>query len=190
MTTLADLLKNSDMGGYSPQQSEPVVSRRGSLWPVTEYADGSSEWDANSGLSGHLMRGLDNLTSGRGSFWGAGDAAAQGDWRGAGHYAGDVAANIGTDGIAIPKPYGALGMSGGGPIYMSSAAGARAAAYRQKQWDEAIRLIKSQPEKFVEGTPGWKLIDDLERIFYTQSLGGPVKGKPSAPATILPFKSE
>lgn len=176
MTTLAEQLKG--MG------AEKRVVRRGSILPTTEYSDGSADYlDMQSGIPGMLG----SLLRGKGAIWDAGNKAAAGDWQGAGYSGGQAAGMAMSGGMGMARPTGSVGMAGN-PIPISSWHGPRAAALRQRQMDEALALMRANPEKFMPGSRGAPLVDQLERAAQRYSFGDPVSPPPTAPGTVLPLR--
>lgn len=173
---MADLM--SDMGGYGGRQIPRAgeITERLSVLPFGRDAYGRVQM---------AMPGL--MHDGLQAFSNAGDAAARGDWRGAGYAGGQAAGMAMGGGMGLPRPSGSLGMAGN-PIPMSSWHGPRAAALRQRQMDEALALMRANPEKFMPGSRGAPLVDQLEYAAKSMQFGPPVKQPPAAPGGVVGFR--
>lgn len=169
----------ADVLGYGPSQipSSNALAQRASILPIGIDVYGGAQW---------AVPGM--IHDGWNAFWGAGDAAAAGDWQGAGRAGAQAAGMAMTGGMAMPRPANALASNGGRPTYLSEMHGARAAAYREQQKQEAIRLMRENAELFASHPEGFKILEQLERAAMRDSFGPSIKPPPVGGGSVLPFR--
>jgi len=179
-----------------PDLMSPQITERAFWLPFGIDAGGQKRWVV-PGFLHDMGTALDNVTSGRGAFWDAGDNAASGDWRGAGHAAGDVALNVGLAGSVVPKPANAVGIFGGRlaaerlaaqgetrPLQMLTKMEEleKAGVPREKIWEETAKIGEGSPyigsHRGVDKQPRFEIDDSKATLPYSQPgmvYDGPVK---------------
>lgn len=171
------LMSGYGMGGYDPRQvpRSDVLAERASILPIGIDIYGRAQWAVPNVLMAPYQ-----------AFWRAGDAAARGDWQGAGYAGAEAAGAAMVGGLGMPRPSGSIGMAGN-PIPISSWHGPRAAALRQQQMQEALALMRQHPEKFMSGE-GALLVDQLENAAGRMQFGPSVKPAPDGPGSVIPMR--
>lgn len=134
-----------DLMGYAPHQipNGDLMAERGNVLPIGRDIYGGSHWAAPN-----------LLLSPWNAFWDAGNAASQGDWRGAGYAGGEAAGSAITGSMALARPAGSIGMSGTPRVKANINGLVRSFTLTPREVDG---LIRPRFHLDPDGTPVWMI---------------------------------